>query len=92
MVFYSKLQNTLFQQLERSHRPHAICFVPEYGADDGSENGDEQVLAHEQVLNQKQEISQVENCGENGVEKVSWKKQLAQFHVVAEHADFHFAD
>ena len=90
-LFYPKLQNTLFQLLERSQRPHAIRFVPEYGADDGSERGNEQVLACE-TLHQKQEISHVENGGEKPVEKVSWKEKLAQLNVVPQHTYLHFAD
>jgi len=82
----------LFQFLERAHSPNAVRLIPEYNADDGSEHGDEKVLAHEQILCQKHQVSGVENGGENCVEKVSWEQQFAKFHVVAEHADFNFAD
>ena len=66
----------MFQQLERSHSPYAIGFVPEYGADDCSERDYEQVVAGE-PLKQKQKICHVENGGENRVEKVSWKEKFA---------------
>ena len=82
----------LFQFLERAHGPHAVCFVPEYDADDSAENADKQVFPHEEILCEEKQISRVENCGENRVEKVSWKQQFSKFHVVAEYADFHFAD
>ncbi len=82
----------MFQLLERSHSPHAVRFVPENCADNGAEHGDEEVLSHEPILHQKQQESHVEYGGEKGVEKVSWEEQFAQFHVVAEHADFHFAN
>lgn len=89
--FYPKPEYRLFQLLVRSHGPDAKCLVPEYNAYDGSEREDEEVFAAE-TLHEQRQIRYVYGGGENCVEEVSWKQQLAQFHVVPEHADFDFAN
>jgi len=81
----------VFQQLERSHSPYAVGFVPEYGADDGSKRDDEEVFAAE-TLQEKRQVRSVEDGAENRIKEVPWKKEFAQLHEMTKHTDFDLAD
>ena len=90
-LYYPKRQNSLFWSLERSHRPYAVRFVPEYGADHGSERNHEEVLAAE-TMQEKHEESHVEYGGEHRVEEVPWKKQPAQLYVMSQYSNLNLTD
>ena len=88
MGYYPKQQYNVFQKLERSHGPHAVRLVPEYGADDGAEVDDEEAFSAEIILHQKEQEQDVEDGGEQSIEEITWEQEPAQLHVMLEHADF----
>jgi hypothetical protein len=89
--YYPKQQYRAFQELERSHRPYAVGFVPEYGADDGAKANNEEVFAAE-TLQEEREVSHVEDGAEDGVEEVSGEKEFPKLHVMAKHSNLHLTD
>lgn len=90
-LFYTKPSNEVFYFLEWPHTPNTISLIPKNCADNGAEEYYEDVVPIEAMHHQRQ-IQPVKQGGEECIEEISWKQQLAQLNVVLKHADFYLSD